>query len=157
MQGIVRPAPWLAGNLDPFHPSSKRCQHNFRLYAGDRLPDTAVCAHAEPDMARCVASDVKEIWVGPPPGVAVGGPEKQQYLLPIRDAYPADLDLARCRAKERLHRGLPAHRFLKSRCGQRRILSQRAPLIGVSSKTVDGSGDPVERRVQAGGEQGAHQ
>src|SRR6266566_8301231 len=103
MQRVVRPASRLAGDLDPFHPPGKCCQHNFCLHAGDGLPDTTVNAHAEPDVARCIASDVEAVSVGPPPGVAVGGPEKQQHLLPSRDAYPDDLDLARCCAKESLH------------------------------------------------------
>jgi hypothetical protein len=56
MQRVVGPASRLAGDLDPFHPPGKCCQHNFCLHAGDGLPDTTVNTHAEPDVARCIAS-----------------------------------------------------------------------------------------------------
>lgn len=103
-QRVVRLALRLARDLDPFHPPGKCRQHDFSLQAGDCLPDAAVDAHAEPDVSRGVASDVEAVRVCPPSGVAVGGSEKQQHLLPSRHAYAGDLDLARRRAKECLHR-----------------------------------------------------
>src|SRR3989440_1139634 len=111
-QRVVRLALRQAFELNPFHSPGKRCQQDFSLKAGNGLPDTAVDAHAEPDVSRGVASDVEAVRVGPSPGISVGGPEKQQHFLPSRDVYPVDLDLTRRRAKEGLHRRLPAHCFL---------------------------------------------
>jgi hypothetical protein len=36
VQGVVGPALRLAGDFDPFHATSKGCQYNFRLHAGNR-------------------------------------------------------------------------------------------------------------------------
>jgi hypothetical protein len=55
MQGVVGPASGLAADLDAFHAPGKRCQHNFRLRAGDRLPDTAVDAR-QARLALCRAT-----------------------------------------------------------------------------------------------------
>src|SRR5260370_32651721 len=81
-QRVVQLALRLTGKLNAFHPPGKGRQHNFRLYAGDSLPDTAVDAHAKSDMARCIALDVEAVRVPPPAGVAVCGPPKEQSLLP---------------------------------------------------------------------------
>jgi len=86
MQGVVGPAKRLASDLDAFYPPGLCSQHDFRLHAGDRLPDAAVDAHTEADVARGVSPDVEALRVAPAPGVAVGGPEEQQHLLPSPDA-----------------------------------------------------------------------
>src|SRR5260221_12130315 len=81
-QRVVQLALRLTGKLNAFYPPGKGRQHNFRLYAGDSLPDTAVDAHAKSDMARCIALDVEAVRVAPPAGVAGSKAHKRQHPPP---------------------------------------------------------------------------
>ncbi len=53
-QRVVRLALRLARELHLVHSPGKGCQHDFSLKAGNGLPNTAVDAHAEPDVSRGV-------------------------------------------------------------------------------------------------------
>src|SRR5260221_6215418 len=85
-QRVVQLALRLTGKLNAFHPPGKGRQHNFRLDAGDSLPDTAVDAHAKSDMARCIALDVEAVRVAPPAGAAATGPGKKRTPPPAPGA-----------------------------------------------------------------------
>src|SRR5260370_19607259 len=87
-QRVVQLALRLTGKLNAFHPPGKCRQHNFRLYAGNSLPDTAVDAHAKSDMARCIALDVEAVRVAPPAGGAGWRPGQKAHPLPRRGAVP---------------------------------------------------------------------
>src|SRR5579872_5478542 len=143
-QCVVGLALRRACELDAPHAPGKSGQYDFCLEARHGLPDAAMNAHAEPDVTRSVTCNIETVWLAPAARIAVGGSQKEQYFLPGWNAYSGHLDLARCGAKEGLHRGLPAYRFFKSRFGQRWVLLQETPLIWMAGEGVNSGGYPID-------------
>src|SRR5690348_15120426 len=91
-------------DCDRLGPLGKLGQDELALEPRDRLADATVNAAAERDMTGNAALDVEFVRLLPTPRVAVRRGEEQKHLLALADAHAADIDLARRRAEEGLHR-----------------------------------------------------
>src|SRR5262245_39962399 len=82
---IVEAALGPAAELDRFHLARQERQHDLSLEARDRHPDAAVDAHAEGQVPGRAPRDVEAVRTLPAPGVAVGGGEEKENLLPLAE------------------------------------------------------------------------
>src|SRR5271167_3474413 len=102
-------------------------------------------AAAKPDMADGAAADVVVVGALPVPRVAVGRTQEHQHLLTLIDRNTAELDGARRRPEEGLHRALIAHRLLERGAGQRGIGAQPGEFFGESREAIDGGANAADR------------
>src|SRR5437667_9704866 len=107
----------------------------------------------ETGMPEDAAGDVVVVRASPVTRVAIGGAEEPQDLLALIDRGAADVDRARRRAEEGLHRALIAHRLLEGGAGQRWIGLQPGELLGEPGEAIERGADAADRRIDPGGQQ----
>jgi hypothetical protein len=90
-------------------------------------------------------------------GVAIGGGQKEEYLFALAEIHPRDLDWARSRAEEHLHRRLVPEHLIECGPRQRGVLPQPLPLIQMLREAEEVVAETDHRGVETCSEERAHE
>ena len=125
----------------------------LRLQPGETGADAEVGAVAEGEMSRSGAGEVQTVRVGVARGVAVGGAEHDERLLPLAHADSTENEIVSGDAGGDLDGAVVAQELIDGSGAEVGMLSEPVELVGVLEQRERAVADQVRGRLMTGGEQ----
>ena len=120
------------------------------------MTDANVNTRTESDVPQRSARHIKFLWLRPLSRIAIGSTEKQKHLLALWYFKRSNLNGARGRAEEGLHRRFPPQDLIEGGFEERAVGTHALPLLWMRGEGENGIGKSIDRRVEPCCQERAH-